>query len=420
MLETMILSKQGVSQEELGRRYGVTSRTIRNWLKRVRKGELETPKAKRKTKLDAYAAMIRSKVEKDPHLNSELLLEELQRIGYQGGISRLRDLVRDIRKEVTQRLVYRFETQPGHQAQVDWKECGKFQMSDGRERKLYAFVMILGYSRKAFVRIVSDMRMQTLLTCHLNAFRYFGGVPREILYDNMRTAFVFSEGQWKVNDRLLGFASDCGYIPRRCKVYCPWTKGKVERFNGFLGRNLLPRLSREGVELENLNDTVQEWIVRHVDSRCMMAFGSSRTERFARECGSLGALPAGVDCSERIPAHVHQDATIRYCHCAYSVPCRLVGEQVDLRIDRVEGTLLILSQGREVRKHVLMAEGERKRVIHPDDQAALLQAIRQQEQRRQKRMQRAFRAKREAPHANPEVPEVRSPAFYDRITEEAA
>ena len=69
-----------------------------------------------------------------------------------------------------------------------WKEFGK-QVVDGKETKLYAFVMELGYSRKPFVRFTTDMRQSTLLACHELAFAYFGGVPEELLYDNMRTAF---------------------------------------------------------------------------------------------------------------------------------------------------------------------------------------------------------------------------------------
>jgi len=71
---------------------------------------------------------------------------------------------------------------------VAWKEFGK-QVVDGKETKLYAFVMELGYSRKPFVRFTTDMRQSTLLACHELAFAYFGGVPEELLYDNMRTAF---------------------------------------------------------------------------------------------------------------------------------------------------------------------------------------------------------------------------------------
>jgi transposase len=80
------------------------------------------------------------------------------------------------------------------QAQVDWKEFGR-QTVDGKEQKLYAFVMVLGYSRKVFVHFTTSMKMEAFLACHSLAFQYFGGVPKEILYDNMKTAFVYDAGK---------------------------------------------------------------------------------------------------------------------------------------------------------------------------------------------------------------------------------
>lgn len=131
-----------------------------------------------------------------------------------------------VRKRITATAVQRFETEPGRQAQVDWKEFGK-QIVDGRPTKLYAFVMVLGYSRKPFVRFTTNMKQSTLLACHELAFAYFGGVTEEVLYDNMRTAFQpDAEGVWRSTKRLLALAVHYGYIPDAAAYGGPKPRGK--------------------------------------------------------------------------------------------------------------------------------------------------------------------------------------------------
>jgi transposase len=86
----------------------------------------------------------------------------------------------------------------------------------------------------------------------VEAFRYFGGITREILSDNMKTAWLNRGGLWEANPALLEFASSCGFMPKRCQVRRPQTKGKVERFIGYLGNHFLP-LAR-GMDILGLDD----------------------------------------------------------------------------------------------------------------------------------------------------------------------
>jgi transposase len=123
-----------------------------------------------------------------------LLLRRLRRQKYDGGITILRDYAAKKSEEITRKAVIRFETEPGYQAQVDWKVLGK-HLVDGRWQKLYAFVMVFGYSRKPFVIHTASMDMATFLMCHVLSFTYFGGVPEEVLYDNMKTAFIYQAAE---------------------------------------------------------------------------------------------------------------------------------------------------------------------------------------------------------------------------------
>lgn len=186
--------------------------------------------------------------------------------------------------------VIRFETVPGYQAQVDWKEFGR-KTVDGKEKKLYAFTMILGYSRMLCIRFTTDMKSDTVLSCHIMAFRYFGGVLRTILYDNMKTVFVAdSDGVFHPQKGLLSLASHYGFTPERCRVRRPQTKGKVERTIGYLDNNFWGRMEGSDVELERLNEDVRCWIDA-IKERPIREIGESRSERFGRERGELLPTP---------------------------------------------------------------------------------------------------------------------------------
>jgi transposase len=261
---------------------------VRNYLK----ADLEHRVRKRRTsKLDPYKPIIEGIMNENPFFNNVVLQERLERQGYGGKISIVRDFTRGIRKQLTTQAVLRYETEPGHQAQVDWKEFGK-QTIDGTERKLYAFVMTLGYSRKTFVRFVTSMKESVLLACHVRAFEYFGGTVERILYDNMTTAFVRNEdGGFDANKRLLAFANHYGFVPKRCRVRRPQTKGKVERSIGYLGNHFWQSIEGSPLSLDFLNEEVVRWLGR-ADEKPIGGMNETRNERFAREREHLKALPA--------------------------------------------------------------------------------------------------------------------------------
>jgi transposase len=226
MLNARIQQAQGYTQVQIAEMLGVSDRTVRTYLKELAAGR---KKPLRHSKLDPYKPFIEDMLEKNPSYNGELLYEWIVRLCYQGKKTIMKAYAARLRKRPTQQAVMRFETEPGRQAQVDWKEFGR-QVVDGKETKLYAFVMVLGYSRMPFVRFTTNMRQSTLLGCHTLAFEYFGGVPQEILYDNMRTAFEpDSEGFWHPGKRLSACTVHYGFAPQRCRIRRPETKGKVER-----------------------------------------------------------------------------------------------------------------------------------------------------------------------------------------------
>lgn len=140
----------------------------------------------------------------------------------------LRAFIRSLSVPQEQEPAVRFETEPGRQMQVDWGT-----MRNGRS-PLHVFVAVLGYSRMLYIEFTDNMRYDTLETCHRNAFRFFGGVPREVLYDNMKTVVLqrdaYQTGQHRFHPSLWQFGKEMGFSPRLCRPFRAQTKG---RWNGW-------------------------------------------------------------------------------------------------------------------------------------------------------------------------------------------
>jgi transposase len=409
MLDARILQAQGYTQLQIAEMLKVTDRTVRNYLRYPPRGRKRPVRA---SKVDPHKPLIDEVLEANPRYNSELLFERLLRLGYTGKKSILKDYVAGVRRRMLSQAVMRFETEPGLQAQVDWKEFGR-QLVDGKEQKLYAFVMVLGYSRKAFVHFTTSMDTATMLACHLLAFAYFDGVPWEILYDNMKTAFhCDGEGAWRATKRLSAVAAHYGFTPRRCQVRRPETKGKVERTIGYLDGNFWPRMDGGPLSLAELNVQVTGWL-RDIDEKPLAQFSESRSDRFLREKAALRPLPIdSYDVREQTPVAVNRESMIRYQTNSYSVPPEHIGQVLLLNVDPLShGAELCGAQG-TVRTFVLAAAGARQRIVFPEDREAMHQRWKQDRDRTARR--RVPRRRRQTPAI--EV-EVRSPAEYDPIAE---
>ncbi len=125
-------------------------------------------------------------------LDAVRLLDEIRLQGFVGSVQTVRRFITELRADhrINKKLTVRFETPPGEQAQCDWAEVGHFPGPNGIMVRIYAFVMVLSYSRFLYVEFTRSMRMETLIRCHQNAFAFFGGWPKRILYDNMRQVVV--------------------------------------------------------------------------------------------------------------------------------------------------------------------------------------------------------------------------------------
>lgn len=409
MLKAHIFKEQGYKQHEIAEIIGVTDRTIRNYLKAE---PCQRNKRKYSSKLDKFKSFIQNIIEDKPYYNCILLMERLQKMGYDGHISILRDYVAKIRKKVLTEAVIRFETEPGYQAQVDWKDLGK-RLIDGIYRNLYAFVMTLGFSRGSFIWFTTSMRQSVLHGCHVKAFEYFGGVAREILYDNMKTAFVCdSEGNFYPNRKLLGFAHHYGYTPKRCMVRRPQTKGKVERFIGYMLSNFWPRVEGADLTLDYLNEKVMVWL-DEIDTKPIGGLLESRDERFLHEKQYLQILPVfPFDSRDIHEVYVNRESYITFETNRYSVPPEFIGDSLTLKVDYISYEAELFDGGNSIRRFRLEEKGKREKITQLEDKAALLKIW---EMQRMKRLRRES-ARKEIKKSEREI-EIRKPAFYDRIME---
>ena len=295
-VEIIVLHRQGKGIREIARLTGLS----RNSIRRVLRGHAKDrygPRQTRPVKLDPFKEYLQGRVAaaKPSRIPATVLLRELKDRGYAGGITMLRLYLMSLRPPQKEDPVVRFETEPGEQMQVDW-----IVFRRGRN-PLSAFVATLGYSRYVYVEFVDNERLPTLLRCHANAFEAFAGVPATVLYDNMKTVVLerdhYGKGLHQFQSGYLDFAKHCGFVPRLCKPYRAKTKGKVERFNGYLRYSfyvpLDSRLKQAGLllDVDTANREVRRWLNEIANVRIHATLKEKPSDRFQQEREKLQPLP---------------------------------------------------------------------------------------------------------------------------------
>lgn len=272
------LHKQGLSIKAIARRCSISRNTVR---KALREGPPHYERPQRASKLDPFKDYLIQRLECFPELCAITLFEEIKAMGYTGAITILKDFTRPYRVRRREPIV-RFETGPGVQAQVDWGELGKITMN-GAPTKLYLFVYVLGYSRAIYAEVVTSNDTLTLIECHRRAFIYLGGVPHEILYDNMKQVVIKRDagGAHRFNETLLDFAGTYGFIPKLCRPYRAKTKGKVERAIGYIKDRFF--CGRIFTSIEDINAQLIGWIETHANKRIHATTGDAPINRLASE-----------------------------------------------------------------------------------------------------------------------------------------
>ena len=323
------LRRDGLSIRAIAKKLGIHRQTVKNHLAATSLPRYHKKKH-RPSVLDPFRQIIKDYVEQDDY-QTTWIFDRLKKMGYVGSYETVRDFVRPLKEQQTRLAYIRFETEPGLQAQVDFGDY-QIQEPDGSTTTIHAFSMLLGFSRAMYVEYVERCTMEAFMDCHINAFRYLGGVPAEILYDNMKNVVIDrSDGKANFNKEFLQFAHHYGFTPKACPPYSPWVKGKVERPMDYIRERFWRGYTF--TSLPTLNRDMRRWLDETANRRVHGTYHQPVGDRWQQESPLLGKLPpTDYDTSIKVYRKVYKDCQISYNTNRYLVPHRMVGKKVLLKI----------------------------------------------------------------------------------------
>lgn len=321
-MEVKSLHRDGHSIREIAAITGLARNTVRAVLREP--FPKPYPTCGRQSGLDPYKQYLKSRCE-NGRLPAPKLLEEIRAMGFTGSVDTVQRFIKTLHEDHARlsTMTVRFETPPGKQAQADWFEVAR--MEDGQ--RVYAFMMVLGFSRMLYVEFTQSMRLEALIRCHQSAFGYFGGVPGEILYDNM--AQVRLPGSREVHPLMADFATHYGFAVKTHRVRRPRTKGKVERAGGYLQENFLMGSTFAG--LDDLRPQGRAWMEK-ANCRIHSTTGQRPCDLLVKEELTPYSSAAPYVLADRHDRKVDAEGYVRLDNSRYSVPPEYVGKRVILTL----------------------------------------------------------------------------------------
>ncbi len=303
----------------------------------------------RKSQLDPYVPFLRATLEQYPKLRATRLHEMITARGYRGSVTQTRALVRRLRPKPVAEAYLRLHTLPGEQAQVDWGHFGHVQVGQAR-RSLSAFVMVLGWSRALHVLFTLDQTMESFLRGHVEAFTYFRGVARTLLYDNLKSAVLARQGNAiEFHPRLLELAGHYHFLPRPCAVARGNEKGRVERQIRFLRDRFFA--ARRFRDVDDLNAQFLRWREDWAHARpCPGDPSKTVAQALEEERPRLLPLPEHpFECSRVVARVSGRTPYLGFDRTGYSIPPNLVRKPLTLVATPDE--VRILDGSDEVARH---------------------------------------------------------------------
>jgi transposase len=343
------LHQRGVYIKDIAEELEVHPRTVKRALQRG-----GAPKAERKSrgsKLDPYKAKV-DELLGEGVWNGQVILRELQGLGYEGSRTILREYIQPKRALRPGRATVRFETEPGKQLQSDWGEV--VTEIGGVRCKVHFIVNELGYSRRFHFWCTDSADAEHTYEGMIRSLEYFGGVAREVLVDNQKSAVLHgsNSGSPRFNERFVDLAKHYGFTPRACRPYRARTKGKDERMVGYVKQNFFVRY-RTFESWVHLNQLAEQWLREEADLRVQGTVKEVVAERFEKEKAHLQPLPTiRYDTSYFEYRQVAWDGYIDVRGNRYSVPAILVGQRVTVRIG-LDGLLRVFQADQLVASHTL-------------------------------------------------------------------
>ena len=336
-----LMKKDGIKPNyaEVARAYGCDYRTVKRYFE---EDSATVKKREYSSKLDPYRETIQDKLKLGCSAHS--IFKFIEKKGFTGKYTIVKDYCRKIKREEKQKATIRFETNPGLQAQVDWKEEFSLVSKDGKIFTINIFLMLLGYSRKKYIELTLDRSQDTLMNAMVRGFKYFEGVPKEIIFDNMKTVVDHSKTMYEkavINEKFYQFSKDMGFEVWACRPYRPQTKGKVEALARATGRLMV--YNNEFETIEELDEIVRE-LREDLNSEISQATGLPPNALWEKEKEYLHPLPNPeiIDTYLTIPLvrKVSKESMIVYNKRKYSLPVQYIGKTVEIKEEN--GKLLIM------------------------------------------------------------------------------
>lgn len=295
-MQVAILRRQGNSLRKVAKMMGCAVNTVRKYEKKAGKPQYKV-RPILPLKLDPFKNYIKARLAAaaPQWIPAPVIYREIMALGYIGKERQLRYFMATLKPNTSIEKVIRFETEPGEQMQVDWAHFREGSV------KLYAFIATLGYSRASFIKFAEDTTVETLLRCHIEAFEYFGGSTKYVLYDNMKTVVIernaYGQGQHRLHGALYDFAKHYNFVPRLCRPYRAQTKGKVERFIRYVRESFFTpliatlRAAHLKLDKETANAEVKRWLNEVANCRIHQTINEKPCERWHKERAFLLPLP---------------------------------------------------------------------------------------------------------------------------------
>ena len=327
-MDILALHRQGLSLRSISDKLGIHRNTVTRYVTQGHPPRYNKVKRKESI-LTPYVQLIDEWLQQDNY-RASWIYHQIQNLGYAGSYDTVKNHVRKVKARYRHQAFIRFETVPGLQGQMDWAD---FQVTEpAGTTTVYLFLLVLGFSRAMYAELVPSCTLQHFLDVHIRAFHYLGGIPLEVLYDNMKQVVIARHHKKAIfNVEFDHFCRHYGFKPVLCPPYSPHVKGKVERPVDYI-REAFWRGYRF-TSIEQANRDLLSWLSQTANRRVHGTHRQGVDVRWRQELPCLMRCPAAdYDTSIKVYRKVYKDCMISYDASRYQVPPDVVGKKILLKV----------------------------------------------------------------------------------------
>jgi transposase len=327
------MGEEGLGSSQIAGQLGLDRRTISKWIG-VKNFK---PKAvsRRTSKLDPFKDNIVRMLERYPYTATQIF-QVISDDGFDGGYTIVKEYVRKVRPR-RRKAFLKLTFEPGECAQVDWGSYGSVKVGS-TSRRLSFFVMTMCHSRMSYVEFTVSQTMEHFLSCHQNSFRFFGGIPKKIMVDNLKSAVLkrIMGEEPCFNPNYLAFANHYGFTITPCGVRQPQEKGRVENCVGYVKKNFLAGL--EIPDFQAIEPAALNWLTNVANKRIHGETKKRPDAMFAEEQKTLRPVPVNpYDIGTISQVRASRQFRVTLDTNRYSVPAQYSGQGLIMKVypDRI-------------------------------------------------------------------------------------